>query len=399
MNKIYFLPAVLLILSISGATPSFQQTGRTIYSNDFNPSIGVIMNGRYTSFSSATSEIVGFGIGEEGKRGTEGIGVDESEINFAASVDDKFYGSLTASLVREDGTDVIGLEEAFIQTSANAGLPSGLTLKAGRAFWTIGYLNEHHTHADDVASRPVPDRVYLNQVFNDDGIEATYVLPKDLYSEIGGGVFRGKDFPFANSTGNAAGAWSAFVRVGGDLGNRQNWRVGGYFLSGQTNEGMTNGETVSFSGDTDLITADLRYIFLPTGNSHEQELLIQAEYFKRLEKGYYIDDEIGSGAVSVDNASFGWYAQTVYKFSQSWRAGSQYSRMHPSSVPAGLMGSVLDSNSYNPSSIAIMLDWTNSEFSRIRIQYSHESLNRGHTDEQFIFQYIMSLGAHGAHKF
>ena len=43
---------------------------------------------------------------------------------------------------------------------------AGLNIKAGRAFWTLGYLNEHHAHADDFADRPLPYRAYLNKAFN-----------------------------------------------------------------------------------------------------------------------------------------------------------------------------------------------------------------------------------------
>jgi hypothetical protein len=46
-----------------------------------------------------------------------------------------------------------------------------------------------------------------------------------------------------------------------------------------------------------------------------------------------------------------------------------------------------------------MLDWTNSEFSRIRLQYNRAELARGQDDDQFMLQYIMSIGAHGAHKY
>ena len=46
-----------------------------------------------------------------------------------------------------------------------------------------------------------------------------------------------------------------------------------------------------------------------------------------------------------------------------------------------------------------MADWTNSEFGRIRLQYNHEDLNDVATDKQVILQYVMSLGAHGAHPF
>jgi len=46
-----------------------------------------------------------------------------------------------------------------------------------------------------------------------------------------------------------------------------------------------------------------------------------------------------------------------------------------------------------------MGDWTNSEFGRFRLQYNRENLDSGKADNQFIFQYIMSIGAHGAHAY
>ena len=42
---------------------------RSVYNNKFNPSIGVILNGTYSSFSESTSEFAGFAVGEEGERG------------------------------------------------------------------------------------------------------------------------------------------------------------------------------------------------------------------------------------------------------------------------------------------------------------------------------------------
>ena len=46
-----------------------------------------------------------------------------------------------------------------------------------------------------------------------------------------------------------------------------------------------------------------------------------------------------------------------------------------------------------------VVDWTNSEFSRVRLQYNREELADNQYDNQFIVQYIMSLGAHGAHAY
>jgi hypothetical protein len=46
-----------------------------------------------------------------------------------------------------------------------------------------------------------------------------------------------------------------------------------------------------------------------------------------------------------------------------------------------------------------MLDFSPSEFSRLRLQLAHDNSRRGLSDKQVFVQYIMSLGAHGGHKF
>lgn len=372
--------------------------GRSIRDNSFNPSIGVILNGRASSFSRSTSEIAGFGVGEEGERGKEGLTIDESEINFSANVDDKFYGSLTTAIVREDGSDEIELEEAYIQTLPGLGLPDGARIKAGRAYWTFGYLNEHHSHEDNFVDRPLPYRVYLNKSFNDDGAEFSYVLPTDLYSEIGGGVFRGDDFP-AGGSSSGLGAWSAFARVGGDIGDNQSWRVGGYVLHSDVNSRKSNEDMVTFVGKSNLYAADLRYTWSPTGNAKDQELTLQAEYFYRQEDGTYEDAAAGTLIIPFDDGSSGWYAQSVYKFAPAWRVGARYTMLHSPDVPAGLSGSALDSAGHDPYALSVMGDWASSEFGRIRLQYNWEELSEGQDDRQFYLQYVMSFGAHGAHAF
>lgn len=382
-------------------TPATPATARReVKDNSFNPSIGVILNGQYNSFSSDEGDIAGFAVGHEGERPREGFAVDHTELNFSANVDDKFFGSVTTAIAQHEGETELELEEAYVQTLPGIGLPDGMSLKAGRAFWTLGYLNEHHSHADDFADRPLPYRAFLNEAFNDDGAEFSYVLPTDFYSEIGGGVFRGDDFPYGEADGDGVGAWSAFARVGGDIGDNQSWRLGGYALSGQADgTRMTNEDMVSFTGDTDLYAADIRYTWAPTGNAREQEVILQGEYFWRDEDGIYEDIDAGTGSVAFDDRSSGWYAQGVYKFDPQWRVGARYSQLNAANVPVGLIGSALDSGNYDPKAYSAMLDWTNSEFGRVRVQYNREELTRGQDDNQFMLQYIMSLGAHGAHKY
>ena len=55
--------------------------------------------------------------------------------------------------------------------------------------------------------------------------------------------------------------------------------------------------------------------------------------------------------------------------------------------------------SARPSRTTVMVDYSLSEFSRFRLQLGADRSNPAAIDRQIFLQYIMSLGAHGAHKF
>lgn len=377
------------------ATQTPATTQRSIKDSSFNPSVGVILNGKYNNFSEDEGEIAGFAVGEEGERGSEGLGIGETEINFAASVDDKFRGAATIALHEHEGDIEVELEEAYVATTA---LPAGLEVKSGRFFSELGYLNSHHAHADDFADRPLPNRAFLDNNFGDDGVQVSAVLPTPIYTEIGAGAFRGNDNPAGGAEGSDIGAWTAYGRVGGDVGDKTSWRLGLSTLQadGISRDAGHEGEEVNFSGDSSLYIADARAVYAPTGNNAEQEIIVQGEYFMRDEDGTY---DVGAGAIDYDDAQSGWYAQSVYKFRPQWRAGARYSQLNAGDVPTGLVGSALDDEGHNPWAATAMVDWTNSEFSRVRAQYSREEVADGQEDDQFTLQYIMSLGAHGAHNY
>jgi hypothetical protein len=52
----------------------------------------------------------------------------------------------------------------------------------------------------------------------------------------------------------------------------------------------------------------------------------------------------------------------------------------------------------DPRRYSLMVDWSNSEFSRLRLQYTRDEAGL-RDDDQFGLQYILSIGAHGAHTF
>jgi hypothetical protein len=54
---------------------------------------------------------------------------------------------------------------------------------------------------------------------------------------------------------------------------------------------------------------------------------------------------------------------------------------------------------YNPSRHTAMMDFSPTEFSRLRLQLAQDKSRAGTTDKQVLIQYIHSLGPHGAHRF
>jgi hypothetical protein len=53
---------------------------------------------------------------------------------------------------------------------------------------------------------------------------------------------------------------------------------------------------------------------------------------------------------------------------------------------------------HDPRRYSAMVDYSPSEFSRLRLQYNRDE-SQPTADDQIYVQYIMSIGAHGAHKF
>ena len=69
----------------------------------FNPEIGVILNGRFASYSQDESEPSGYAIGHEGERGKEGFSVDHTELRLSSNIDNNFYGNVTVALAERGG--------------------------------------------------------------------------------------------------------------------------------------------------------------------------------------------------------------------------------------------------------------------------------------------------------
>lgn len=369
----------------------------------FNPALSLILSGTYANLSRDPTDyrIRGFLTGDEVGPGSRGFGLGESELGIAANVDPYFYGAANISLTPDDTADV---EEAFVQTTA---LGQGFTLKFGRFFSGIGYLNEQHAHTWDFVDNPLAYQAFLGTQFNDDAIQVRWLAPTPVFLEFGAELGRGKSFPASDPHKNGAGAGSVFAHIGGDWGMSSSWRGGLSYLrtsprdrAYDTTDLTGNDVTNAFSGRSALWLADFVWKWAPNGNASRRSFKLQAEYFRRRENGSLTHDVSGAAATDAYTSNqSGGYVQAVYQFWPRWRAGLRYDRLDSGTVDLASNAAFLDQPQARPSRVSWMVDYNSSEFSRIRLQLASDRARGSAADNQIFVQYQMSLGAHGAHLF
>lgn len=361
--------------------------------NTFNPAIGVALVARYADVGHGWEHIPGFIGGEELGPGASGFTLGESEINLNANVDGFFFSNLTLALEDKNGETEVAVEEAWVQTT---GLAPGLTLLGGRYFSGLGYLNKFHRHADDFTDRPLPYQAFLGGQYVADGFSGRWIAPTPLFIEIGAELNWGSGFPATSNSGSSAGAWTLFTKVGGDAGFSHSWQLGLAYLSADVKERRAGSDeenplaTETFTGDSDLTVFDFVWKWSPDGNPTVRNLKLQGEYFWRDEDGEFAN-------LPYKGNQDGWYLQGVWQFMPRWRLGYRHAEVDTDNGPL-FAGTALEDPVNNSRRDSFMIDWSYSEFSRLRLQYVYDRVLMD-SDNQFFFQYIMSIGAHGSHEF
>ena len=383
----------------------------------FNPGISLILNGTYGNLKRdpARYRLGGF-VPTQGEVAppNRGLSLGESELVVSANIDPNFRGTLIAAISPDDS---IAVEEGYIQT---LGLSNGFTVKAGRFLSGVGYLNEIHPHAWDFTDASLANKVFLGNHLAEDGVQVKWVAPTDLYVDLGLEAGRGRKFPGGPDGGrskNGFGSGTLFAHLGGDIGTSTAWRLGLSHLRTSAQErtytdldsagaSVTNG----FAGRSRLWVVDGVLKWAPEGNATQTSFKLQGEYFRRTEDGSLTYDttaaSLGTRTGGYASRQSGYYVQGVYQFMPRWRAGYRYDRLDAGTTTIGLVNSgalraadfpIL--NPYNPTRNTFMVDFSPSEFSRLRLQFARDRSQAGLADNQVFLQYIMSLGAHGAHKF
>ncbi len=413
-------PSAAQSASAQPAAPSVASTASlasAARASGFNPEVSLILQGQYKNMKNiAERGITGFvpAAGHDHGNGIEGISkrgfsVDHTELVLAANIDPYWRGQ--AILAMLDGE--VEVEEAWFQS---LGIGAGIGLRGGRFRSGIGYLNEQHPHMWDFAVGPLMYRAMFGDhaSFIQDGVQLKWVAPTPFFLEFGAEAGRGHTFPGTDLNKNGSGAAAMFAHLGSDVGISNSWRAGVSYLTTKAKEREAHFSDVGgleaqgvFSGNSSTAIADFVWKWAPNGNPKYQNFKFQTEYFQRLEKGdLTCKDEDGVGNACATEVTdryrtrqSGWYAQGVYQFTPNWRAGLRYEQLDSGTRDFGANNANLVVDSYKPKKATAMVDYSWSEFSRVRLQFAQDKSMFGITDNQVTLQYIMSLGAHGAHKF
>lgn len=376
------------------------------------PSISLVLNGTLTRMSQDADRSVlgGFILATKDSEGPRrGFSLGESEIALSADVDKLFRGQLTLALPSEGaGAEV---EQAYIQT---LGIGKDVTVKAGRFLSGVGHLNAQHAHVWDFVDAPLMYKAMFGGALKNDGVQMKWRVPANGAIELGFEAARGGSFPSTDRNKNGPALGAAFLKASGESGRSNRWRAGLSFLGTTPRDREYadfdhNGNEVlnAFTGRSRTLIAEAAWKWAPENNPSSRSLLLQGEYFRRLEKGRLHSDVQGTW-LSGDYRSrqSGYYAQTIYQFTPHWRVGYRHDHLDSGSPVLGLIQDGIGSSadfpllkSYRPKRDSLMVDWSASAFSRLRLQLANDRSRPDIRDRQLGLQYIMNIGTHPAHSF
>jgi hypothetical protein len=360
-----WLSTALLLMPALAISPAFGQT-RSMYSNQANPSIG--MNALFSAQAAHNLDE------------PYGIHFDEAEISLIAVVDP--YWTLVSNIVfAPDGVDP---EEVWARST---NIPA-IQLKLGKIRGTFGKHGLLHTHAFPFIQAPV---IMANTIgeegFKAAGAEAAWLTPLPWYAELTGGIYEPSDSAADQpldfgSTRHDNIPYLGHFKNQIDLNDETTLELGVSALSGRGSDDRAHS---AFGGD-----ATVRNVPLRTSNS--RGWILQGEYLERGE----------SAPGGYARESSGWYASYQYRLSQVWWAGIRGEQARDSFTDF-----LLDSAGLPvPGKVSrgsVNLAWMPSEFSFVRIEYSHAEGDAGSgikpNDDRVMLQLSYTIGYHPAHAY
>ena len=318
----------------------------------FNPDMAVIGN-----FLGA--------VGDNKVESAPALELHEAELSLQAIVDPYARADFFLS-ASPNGLEI---EEGFVTFTT---LPGGLLAKVGKMKEQFGKVNTMHAHTLPWVDEPLVMKNLLGgeDGLNDSGISVSKLLLNPLFFlEATGEVYQGNSNGVFQSHERSDVSWLGRVRGYRDITEGTNLDVGFSFTDGH-NEVADNTRTRLFGVD-----ATIRYRPLRRA--------IYRRFMGRTELIWSRKD-----LMNGDADAFGMYVSGDYQFAQRWFSGVRWDRSARAND-----ASLIDQG---PS---VLLTYWPSEFSQIRGQYRRTKYAEGVTANEALFQFLFSIGAHGAHVF
>jgi hypothetical protein len=384
----------------------------------FNPDMSVIVDMYYHTddseegISHILEEMSGFGHvhsdEEHHHHGVEdGFNLRHLELQLSATADPYFKGSVIAA-VSEEGAE---LETAEMETTC---LPYGLKLRGGKFYSDFGYINAQHSHQWDFTDQPLIYKLCLgDHGLNDKGVQLSWLAPTPFYLIAGVEAFQGEnetmfaydgEAPLPSHDGPRLGV--AWLKGSPNLPGNHALQMGIFGASGkhqEAHDGDGDGtEDHWMDGDSSFWGGDFVYKYNAPSAYSQGDVVFQGEYFSRRKALDVVAHDLAPTLVgnSRTDDQDGYYVQAIYGFLPRWRAGLRWEQVgltNESDLPDGT------SETYGSSyRTGAMLDFTPSEFSRLRLQVNQGSYETADGQEdvtEVYLQWMLSLGAHAAHKF
>jgi len=423
---LYFIWSALILSYAAPAQEPGGSGSNPFAQAKFVPDISLVMDASYTlrnhrdavyqslilpGFSSVTAERPA--LDHSGVNNRQGFNFNYAELVVSSVVDPYF----DLFVVCDFGEDTFGIEEAYFTTRR---LAWGLQLKGGKFLSHFGRLNSQHSHQWDFADAPMVYAAFFGEsLLNEKGVRLTWVAPFDTYCMFGGEFLQGENPMSFGRSGFSDPSGAAIVKEsdGPDLAvayikTSYDWEtltlLGGLsYASGMTrlNQGLELGAPLSQAdyGRTHVAGLDLtiKYLF-----DSIRYLTAQAEYLSRSRQGnhYHWAGEEGVVIQRWKSRQAGFYGQLVGRFTKRVRAGLRYDLLHSNGVE---WDHVRQSYPERLPRLSAMVEYNPTEFSRLRIQYNHDTSRYEPRAGRYVrkpvhelaLQINLAIGAHGAHAF
>jgi hypothetical protein len=306
----------------------------------------------------------------------------ETEVGMQAIIDP--YARADAFL--SFGETGVNVEEAYMTFTS---LPAGLLLKVGKMRAEFGKINTIHNHALPWIDRPL---VTNNLVAGEDGIDDAGIslshfipAPKGWFMEGTAQVYRGDSDDVFTAYRRQDLSVVGHVRAYRDLSESTNLDLGVSYARGNSAGIATTANPSAFF--TNMYATDATLRWKPLRRAIYKNFLFRTELF------WSARDQLSALNVFQTQHAFGLYAAAEYRLNRRWTVGGRFDRS----------GHATNANLTDTGFSGILTYWP-SEFSQIRGQYRYGHFALASPADfsnanEFLFQFLFVMGAHGAHPF